>query len=302
MTDPMRVGYVGLGAVGHPMAARLTDVPGGLTVFDVDAGRAASLVMRGAQMASSVPHLAERCDLICVRVPGDELVRSVVTELLFVARPGTTILLHSTVRPETVVDLASEAARLGVNVLDAAVIGPPSAAEQGRLVLLVGGPESRFVAVKPVLDRMGDLVLHVGEAGVGTRAKLARNLLQYVAFAAAGEAARLAEAAGISPALLGHIVRHSDAVMGGPGAALWRETTALMGEVDPWREVYGRLRRMGHHELRLAVQMAARLGVDAPFGELALRELAGSLGFPPDQPVPPQPGAEHGRLGQDEPS
>jgi 3-hydroxyisobutyrate dehydrogenase-like beta-hydroxyacid dehydrogenase len=293
MSEPVNVGFIGLGELGHPMASRLTDLHGVLTVFDLDASKAANLVIRGARMASSVSHVAEMCDLVCVRVPAGEHVRSVVTELLFKAREGTTILVHSTVRPDTVAELAREAAVIGVHVLDAAVVGPPSAAEHGRLVLLVGGPSEQVEVARPVLDRMGDLVLHVGEAGDGTRAKLARKLLQHVAFAAAGEAARLAEAAGISPALLGHVVRHSDAVMGGPGSVLWRETTAPMGDDDPWRDVYGRLWAQGQRELHLAVELASELGVETPFADLALRSLEKALGFVPQ----PRSGAESQESG-----
>jgi 3-hydroxyisobutyrate dehydrogenase len=272
------------------MAARLTDLRGGLTVFDLDPSKAATLVLRGARVASSVAHLAELCDLVCVMVRDDRELRTVVAELLPEARPGATVLVHSTVRPDTVVDLAAQAAAVDVHLLDAVAAGGPSAAEQGRLALLVGGPVDRLEAVRPVLERMGDLVLHLGEVGSGTRANLARTLLQYVAITAAGEAARLAEAAGINPAVLGHVVRHSDAVGGGPGTVLWRETTAPMGEDDPWLAVYGRVRSRGEKDLHLAVELAGQLGVDTPLADHALRALGPALGFPAAT-VPPQPTA-----------
>jgi 3-hydroxyisobutyrate dehydrogenase-like beta-hydroxyacid dehydrogenase len=279
MGEPSSVGFVGLGALGRPMASRLLDVPGGLTVFDARPERAAGLVVRGARVAGSVGHLGELCDLVCIRVPDDRQVAAVVLELLESARPGTTLMLHATMRPHTAVQLAERAARADVHLLDAAVVGPPSAAEQGRLALLVGGDESRAAWCLPVLERMADQVLHVGEVGSGIRAKAAAKLVQYVAFVAAAEGARLAEASGISPAVLGHIVRHSDSVMGGPGTVLWRDTTAPMTEDDPWRDVFTRLLVHGERELYLSLELADQVGVDTPLAELAVRSLAPALGF-----------------------
>jgi 3-hydroxyisobutyrate dehydrogenase len=289
MSDPSGVGFVGLGQNGHPMASRLVDARGGLTVFDLDPSQAADLVVRGARMASSVAHLAELSQLVCVMVRNDQQVTAVVEDLLSAARPDATILIHSTIRPDTVVELSKHAASFGVHLLDAPAAGGPSAAEQGRLAIMVGGPQEQYDAVRPVLERMADLVLHLGGVGSGTRANLARTLLQYVAITAAGEAARLAEAAGINPAVLGHVVRHSDAVGGGAGTVLWRETTAPMSQDDPWRAVYGRVRSRGEKELHLAVELASQLGVETPLADVALRGLGPALGFPDGGTVPPQP-------------
>jgi 3-hydroxyisobutyrate dehydrogenase len=271
------VGFVGLGGVGQRMAARLLDVPAGLTVFDPDLDAAVALVRRGATMASDVGHVAELSGVVCVRVPGDELTRQVVGELV-AAAPGVTVLVHSAIRADTAESIALEGVRLGATVLDAALSGGPLAAEQGRLAFLVGGADEDVERVRPVLDRMGDLVLHLGPAGAGTRARLAQNLLHYVSLAAAGEASRLAEAAGIDPATLGHIVRHSESVTGGPGSLMWRDTTEPIAEDDPWREVFGRLWALGARDLHHAVELASTLGVDTPLADVSLRELGGALG------------------------
>jgi 3-hydroxyisobutyrate dehydrogenase len=276
--DTVSVGFVGLGEMGQRMAMRLSDLPGGLTVFDPDPAAASPLVERGATMASGVAHLAELCDVVCVRVSGDEVTRQVVDELLATA-PAVPVVVHSAVRPHTVASLAAEAEPYGAVVIDAALSGGPVAAEQGRLAFLVGGPVEGLAAVRPVLDRMGDLVVHLGPAGAGTRARLAHNLLHYVSLAAAGEASRLAEAAGIDPAVLGQIVRHSESVTGGPGWTMWRDTAEPMAEDDPWREVFGRLWEVGARDLGHAVQLATSLGVDTPLGDVALLALGPALGL-----------------------
>jgi len=271
------VGFVGLGGMGQRMAVRLLDVPGGLTVFDPDLRAAAPLVERGATMASGVAHLAELSDLVCVRVPGDELTRQVVGELL--AAAPAAVAVHSAVRPDTVAELAAEAEPHGVTVLDAALSGGPTAAEKGRLAILVGGSADGLELMRPVLARMSDLVVHCGAAGAGTRARLAHNLLHYVSLAAAGEASRLAEAGGIDPAVLGQLVRHSESVTGGPGSMMWRDTAEPMAEDDPWREVFGRLGAVGARDLHHAVELASLLGVDTPLAEVSLRELGPALGL-----------------------
>jgi 3-hydroxyisobutyrate dehydrogenase len=276
-SETASVGFIGLGGMGQRMAVRLLDVPGGLTVFDPDLEAAAPLVERGATMASGVAHLAELSDLVCIRVPGDELTRRVVGEVL--AAAPVAVAVHSAVRPDTVAALAAEAERHGVTLLDAAVSGGHTAAEQGRLAFLLGGSTEGLELMGPVLARMGDLVVHCGDPGAGTRARLAHNLLHYVSLAAAGEASRLAEAAGIDPAVLGQIVRHSESVTGGPGSMMWRDTAEPMAQDDPWRAVFGRLRAIGARDLHHAVELASLLGVDTPLAEVSLRELGPALGL-----------------------
>lgn len=136
------VGFIGLGAIGRPMAERLAGWPGGLRVCDVDPGATAALESRGAKVAGSPREVAEQAGHVSVMVRDDEQVRTV---------------LH--------------------------------------------GPDGVLAAARPVLDRLGDLVVHVGPAGAGTAAKLARNVIHFVAFAAVAEALDLALAAGLGERL-----------------------------------------------------------------------------------------------------
>ena len=281
--DP-RVGFVGLGNIGLPMASRLVDAPGGLTVFDLVPATATKLVEQGAALAGSVKDLAGRSDVICVMVQNDEQVRGVLGEVMSSAAPGTTVVVHSTIHPDTAVDAAHLARQGGVHVLDAPVSGGPMGAESGRLALMVGGAEEGFERARPVLERLGDLVVHLGPAGAGTRAKLARNLLHFVSFTAAGEALRLAEAAGIPPEVLGQIVRHSDAVTGGVGAVMWRDTAAPMEEGDGWWSILDHVRVLGEKDLTLAIELGDHLGVPTPMADYALKGLAPALGFPAPGP------------------
>ena len=122
--------------------------------------------------------------------------------------------------------------------------------------------------------------MHMGPVGAGTRAKLARNLLQFAAFTAAAEAQRLAEAAGVDLRKLGRVVRHSDAVTGGPGAIMLRPTTAPLDADDPLQEILEHVRALGEKDLSLALDLGAELGVDLPMARLALASFAAGLGLP----------------------
>ena len=132
------------------------------------------------------------------------------------------VALHSTIRPGTAEQLAERAASKQVTVVDAPVAGGFIGAAAGSLAVMVGGPEEALERCREPFGRWASLIVHMGPVGAGTRAKLARNLLQFAAYSAAAEAQRLAEAAGINHVRFADVVRHSDRVTGGPGAIMLR--------------------------------------------------------------------------------
>ena len=275
-------GFIGLGQIGRPMAARLADWPAGLWVHDVDPSAIEQLEHAGAKVAGTPRELAEHAGHVSVMVRDDDQVRDVLTgpDGVFAgARPGCVVAIHSTIHPDTARETAELAAPHDVHVLDAPVSGGAVGAQQGRLAILVGGEADAFEASRRALERMGELVVHLGPIGSGTAAKLARNLLHFVAFAAAGEAARLAEAAGIDLVALGKVVRHTDAITGGPGAIMWRDTAALVAPGDHWFAILQHVRQLGEKDLALAIELGDRLDVDTPLADLALPRLAPGLGL-----------------------
>ncbi|GAC67817.1 NAD(P)-dependent oxidoreductase [Gordonia soli] len=288
MTDPdgapVRLGYVGLGNIGGPMAARLATWRGGLTVFDLSDDAVGKLVDAGARPASSLAALAADADIIGICVLDDHQVRTVIAGpdgLLSTARPGTIITVHSTIAPQTAVELATLAAARDVALLDAPISGGAPGAEKGRLAIMVGGDRESYQALKEPFSTCAELIVHAGpEVGAGTRMKLARNLLHFISFTATTEAARLAEAAGIDLGKLGKVVRHTDAITGGAGAILLRDTTAPIAENDFWYSIFTHVRGLGEKDLTLALGLARELDVDLPLGEIALRDLAAGLGVP----------------------
>lgn len=279
MTEIGAVGFIGLGQIGAPMAGRLVDWPGGLHVYDIRPDAATSLVAHGATLAASVAEIGAACDVVSVMVLDDAQVRRVVAELLTTARSGTVIAVHSTIRAETAEELAPMAAAQGVDLLDVPVSGGFVGAHDGTLAAMVGGEREAYARAKPVLATWASVIVHMGPAGAGTRTKLARNLMHFIAFTGAGEAQRLAEAAGLDLRKLARVVRHSDSVTGGPGAIMLRDTTAPMAPDDQWREIFEHTRGLGEKDLALALELADGYGLDLPLAKQALEDFGTSLGL-----------------------
>jgi 3-hydroxyisobutyrate dehydrogenase-like beta-hydroxyacid dehydrogenase len=279
MTEHAKLGYIGLGNMGAPMAKRLVDWPGGVTVFDVRTETMTPLAEAGATLADSVADVAA-ADIISVTVLNDEQVRDVVGELAANAKPGTVIAIHSTISPETAIQLAEELRPHDINIVDAPVSGGGGAAEKGELAVMVGAQRDVYERIKPAFKQFASMVVHAGEPGAGTRMKLARNMLTFISYAAACEAMQLAEQAGIDLQQLGRVVRHTDAQSGGPGAVIVREN---MAPLKPDNFLYGPLShagQLGEKDLSLALALGDSLVVDLPLAKIALENLAAGLGVP----------------------
>ncbi|MDQ4114423.1 MAG: NAD(P)-dependent oxidoreductase [Actinomycetota bacterium] len=283
-----RAGFVGLGNIGKPMALQLARTDRiELWVHDIAEEPVAELGAAGAKAAGSVAELASAVDVLSVMVRDDDQVRQALAEVLTAvgdrpSRAPLTVLVHSTVGPDTPAELAATAEPHGVSVLDAPVSGGPMGAAEGTLAILVGGSPEAYAAAGPVLAAMGSKVVHAGPVGAGTRLKLARNLLHFASFTAATEAQRLAEAAGLDLVALGDVVRHTDAITGGPGAIMHRDTTAPIEETDFWHGVLGHVVALGEKDLGFAIALADELGVEVPLARLALERLAPGLGLRKD--------------------
>lgn len=274
---------IGLGNIGGAMAERLVDWPGGFTVYDLRAEAMAPFVAKGAHAAASLDEVAVRATVISLVVFSDEQVRDVITALLPKVAAGTVIAIHSTIEVSTAPELAALAAAHDVHVIDAPVSGGAMGAAEGRLAVMVGGERAAYELAKPVFSTWAALTLHLGPAGAGTRTKLARNLLTYVGYCAAVEAQRLAEAADIDLGKLAAVVRHSDAITGGPSAIMVRSTTAPMPADDGLRPIFQHAVDLGEKDLELAIALGASLDVELPLTRIARASLAADLGVPHEE-------------------
>ncbi|SNR89385.1 3-hydroxyisobutyrate dehydrogenase [Haloechinothrix alba] len=276
------VGFIGLGQIGTEMARRLLDWPAGLVVHDARPEAMTPLTDAGAEAASSPRDLAERAGIISVMVRDDAQVDEVLagpSGILASASPGAVVAIHSTITDATAERLAGLAQPYGVSIVDAPVSGGAVGAQHGTLAVLAGGGAEAIERCRAPFGHWANHVMHAGPPGAGTRAKVARNLLHFVAFSAAAEAQRLAEAAGIDLTELGAVVRHSDAVTGGPGAIMLRPTTAPMAADDGLRPILGHARDLGTKDLGLAIELGDRLGVELPLARHALDNLESDLGL-----------------------
>ena len=286
MTAPedVKLGYIGLGKMGAPMAKRMVDWPGGLTVFDIRAEAMTPLAEAGARLADSVSDLAA-ADIISVTVLNDEQVREVVGELGRLVKPDTVIAIHSTISDTTAVELAKELQPQGIHIVDAPVSGSGRAAKKGELATMVGATDEAFELIKEPFALWASLVVHAGEPGAGTRMKLARNMLHYISFAAACEASRLAEECGLNLQDLGKVVRHTDAITGGAGSIMFRDDMKPIAPDNFLFEPFVHARILGEKDLSLALALGEAHSLDLPLATVALDRLAEGLGVPHTAPT-----------------
>jgi 3-hydroxyisobutyrate dehydrogenase-like beta-hydroxyacid dehydrogenase len=283
MTDnDIKLGYIGLGNQGAPMAKRLVDWPGGLVVYDVRLEAMTPLAEMGANLADSIADVAA-ADVISVTVLNDEQVREVVAGeqgLARFAKRGTVIAIHSTISDTTAAELARQLEPEGIHIVDAPVSGGAGAADKGELAVMVGADDIAFAKVKPVFKRWASLIVHAGAPGAGTRMKLARNMLTFTGFAAVCEAQRLAEASGLNLQDLGKVVRHSDKLSGGPGAIMFRDDMKPLAPEHLLHDMFVHTRGLGEKDLGLALALGEELDVELPLAQVALDNLAAGLGVP----------------------
>jgi 3-hydroxyisobutyrate dehydrogenase-like beta-hydroxyacid dehydrogenase len=275
-----KLGFIGLGNLGAPMAKRLVDWPGGLIVFDVRPDAATSFADAGVQVAETIGEVAA-ADIISVMVLNDEQVRDVVAELAAHAKSGTVIAIHSTINHNTAVELAKDLKAKDIYGVDAPVSGGVEAVKTGELAAMVGAGRETYERIKPIFKQWASMVVHAGEPGAGTRMKLARNMLTFTSFAAACEAMKLAERAGLDVRALGRVVRHTDAHSGGAGAIMFRED--MSGPLAPDHFLYQpfmHTRGLAEKDLGLALGLGRELDIDLPLAEIALQNLAEGLGVP----------------------
>lgn len=276
------VGFIGVGDIGAPMCEQLIGWPGGLFVLDRRPEAVESFVEGGATSADSVQQVATECDVICIMVQTGDQVRSLLggdSGILANASPGTVVVVHSTISVEQAADFAEMGARHDIAVLDAPVSGGAMGARQGELAIMVGGDRDAFERALPVLQTFGGMIKRMGDAGAGTRTKIARNLITFASYAAVGESMRLAEASGLDIHKLAQVVLHSDALSGGAGAIMVRSTAGPMEADDPLRPYFEHAAALGLKDIAFAIEMGEELGVDVSIARLTEQKLPPALGL-----------------------
>lgn len=197
----MRVGFIGLGNIGLPMARRIATAGLAPLVYDVRPEPVQAVEASGGRAATSAAAVAAASDVIgvCVRDEADlEAVLLGDDGIGAHAASGAIVAVHSTVRRAAVLRLAAQLSPRGLTLLDAGVVGGAAGAEAGTLAVMVGGPADAVARARSLFDCFASSVTHTGALGTGIAAKLCVQTMQYVAWSATTEALTLGRAAGLS--------------------------------------------------------------------------------------------------------
>lgn len=194
-----KIGFIGLGVMGQPMAGHLLAAGAELIVHNRSRAAQDALVARGAAGAGSAAEVAGQAGLIITMLPDDQAVRAVVSELLPAARPGTLLIDMSTVSPALSRELAADAAARGVAMLDSPVSGGDAGARAGTLSIMVGGDSADLDRARPVLDVLGGSIVHCGPAGAGQVVKACNQVLVAITIGGISEALVLGARQGVLP-------------------------------------------------------------------------------------------------------
>lgn len=205
-----KVGFIGLGIMGRPMAKNLVKAGYRLVVHDINPAPVEELVSLGQEAARSPREVAERTDVVITMLPNSPDVRQVVLGpdgVLEGARAGTMIIDMSSIAPLVSIEVAQKAREKAVRMMDAPVSGGEPGAIAGTLSIMVGGDPDDFEEYKGLLSYMGKSVVHIGPVGSGNMAKLANQIIVALNIAAVSEALVLAKKAGVSPKLVYEAIR-----------------------------------------------------------------------------------------------
>lgn len=215
--DKLRVGYIGLGAMGKPMALNILKAGFPLTVFNRTAEKAGELLTAGAEWADSPADLARCSDVVFTNVSNTADVLSVVLGQSGVregVRPGMIFVDNSTISPTGSREIYESLRALGVSALDAPVSGGEIGAQNGSLTIMVGGDAESLELVRPILNAVGKKITHIGGAGAGQIAKAANQIMVAAQMVAEAELMIFAQKAGADP------VKVIEAIKGG-AAQCW---------------------------------------------------------------------------------
>jgi 2-hydroxy-3-oxopropionate reductase len=208
----MKIGFIGLGIMGKPIAKNLLKAGHSLVVYDIIEPNMSELVQAGATAGESPKDVASQCELIITMLPNSPHVKTAVlgkNGVIEGAKPGSVLVDMSSIAPLVSREVAVELAGKGIEMLDAPVSGGEPKAIDGTLAIMVGGKDAVFEKVKDVLLKMGASAVLCGEIGAGNVTKLANQIIVALNIAAMSEAFVLAAKAGVDPE------RVFDAIKGG---------------------------------------------------------------------------------------
>ena len=269
----MRVGFIGLGVMGRPMALNLLRARHDVNVWARRPETAAPLVERGANPAASPAALAARCDALFTMLTGTADVEEVLMGVDGVAsgaQPGLVVIDTSTIDPSATRTIAAALAARQVDMLDAPVSGGPHGARDATLSIMVGGDAAVFERVRPLLDAVGAKVRHMGDHGAGQVTKACHQLLLLVTAQGVAESLALARRAGLD------VEQVREAMLDGMASS--RVLDFFGGRMARRDFNAGIESRLYHKDLDIVLGLAHTLGVALPAGAVTMQFINGLHG------------------------
>lgn len=253
----MKVGFIGVGNMGGPMCRNIIrNTNHEVVVFDLNPDAVKACTDIGGSAGTSVADVASRCDVVITSLAVPKIVEEVTLGAGGIAenaKPGTVFIDLSTNSPATAKKVAAGMAAKGIAMLEAPVSGGTSRATDGTIVIMVGGDAKTFEQQLPLLKSFSGEVIHLGDIGFGSTAKLINNMLAFCNAAAAAEALMMGKRSGIDLKKLDAVIRNASGMSSGYANMA---SKAFAGQFQPTFAL-----DLAHKDLRLALEMADELGV-----------------------------------------
>jgi 3-hydroxyisobutyrate dehydrogenase len=268
----MRIGFIGLGMMGHHMVANLQTAGHELVVYDVRREAGEEALSRGARWAETPADAARQSEIVMTSLPGPKEVEAVVlgeNGVIFGAQPGSYYVDLSTSSPTLIRRIYQVLKERGIKVADAPVSGGVVGAEEASLQIMVGCDLDVFDQIQPALRGIGDKITYIGEVGAGEVAKLVHNQIALVVQQAVAEGLTLGTKAGIQPEKLLEAIRGGAYGRSGGGVGPNIEKTIMQGDWDRPRFALALARK----DLGLATDLASEFGVPMPLAAVAEQAL-----------------------------
>jgi len=267
------VGFIGIGAMGEPMALNLIKAGYQLTVYARRAEAAAALVKAGAALAATPAEVARASDIVVTMVTTAadcEQVTLGAQGIIEGAAAGAVVIDMATISPLAARRIAEALAARGIEHIDAPVSGGPMGARDGTLSIMAGGADAVFARVKPLFEAMGKTILHMGDHGAGQVTKACNQLSLTVTLQGVAEAMNLAARCGVDPAKV------REAMLGGFAASRVLE---LFGKRMVERDFeHGVDARFYHKDLNIVLGLTHELGLPSPAAAVTLQQINALVG------------------------
>jgi 4-hydroxybutyrate dehydrogenase / sulfolactaldehyde 3-reductase len=271
-----QLAFIGLGTMGAPMARNLLKGGFALRVFDINPKASEGVVAAGAQAAASPAEAARGADAVITMLPNGQDVETALfgpAGALESMQPGSLLIEMSTIAPSVTDRIADWLKGRRIAMLDAPVGRSSQHAVEGKLLIMVGGDQADLQRGRPILEKLGDTIVHCGKTGSGARMKVVNNFMSVTINVTTAEALLLAEASGLDPELARKVMLGT--VAGQGHMATTYPAKVLRNDLIP-----GFMVDLAHKDLGLALELASELKTDTPTATAArpIYELARAEG------------------------